>query len=123
MNETKTNVSEHSSTKYMPQKEFFAKIAEDYAGTDPEVVAFAEHKLELLNKPRTRKVNQAAVDFAAKVYEEMQTYVEPRTNKELAAEFEVSPQKMAAALRRLVGEAKVTKSDDKPALYSVVTSA
>ena len=92
----------------MTQKEMFALIAEAMAD-NAEVVEFCNHKIELLEKPRKAKVNTEAVEFAAGVATALAEADEPMTNKDLAAQFEVSSQKMAAALRRLVNEGAVER--------------
>lgn len=82
-------------------KDLFERIKEVMAH-DAEVVEMAEKYIERLSKPRKPKVNQAALDFAAAVATHLSEVEGPITNKALAAEMEVSPQKMAAALKRLV---------------------
>ena len=102
----------------MTQKEMFAHIAEALAG-DAQVVEFCEKKIAQLSKPRKPRVNSEAIAFAEDVYATLKEAEVPATNMELAQSFEVSSQKMAAALRRLVEEGKVIrqegeKAKDKP---------
>lgn len=96
------------------QKDLYARIAE-YMADDPEVVAFCEKKIEQIEKnaarPRKPKVNQEVIDFRAAVYDALTGRTEPATNKELAAEFGVSAQKMSAALRFLVKEGRIERHE------------
>lgn len=102
-------------TTYMPQKEFYALVAEQMAD-NYDVVAFCEHKLEQLSRPRPRKVNAEAVEFAAEVWDFVRELGEIN-NQVVREHFNVSSQKSAAALRRLVQEGKLVEipSDKKSA--------
>ena len=94
------------------QKDLYARIATEMA-YDEEIVAFCQKKIEQIERnaarPRKAKVNQEVVDFREDVYNKLVEIGEPATNKELAAEFGVSAQKMSAALRFLVKEGRVTR--------------
>lgn len=96
------------------QKDLYARIAA-YMADDPEIVAFCEKKIEQIEKnaarPRKPKVNQEVVDFREDVFNALANHAEPMTNKELAAEFGVSAQKMSAALRFLVKEDRVERHE------------
>lgn len=103
MTETKTKTT---------QKDLYARILTVMAD-DPEIVEFCTKKIEQLERnaarPRKTKVNQEVEDFRVKVFGALLSKPEPVTNKELAAEFGVSAQKMSAALRFLVKEGRVTR--------------
>lgn len=98
------------------RKELFelAKIAVegDVTLTDEQVEALVgmfDKYIAQLSKPRKKKENYEAIEFAAGVATWMSEHEGAFTNKELAAAFEVSPQKMSAALRRLVEEGTVVR--------------
>lgn len=94
------------------QKDLYARIAVALAD-DPEIVEFCERKIAQLERnaarPRKTKVNQEVVDFREDVFNKLVEIGEPVTNKELAAEFGVSAQKMSAALRFLGQQGRVTR--------------
>lgn len=84
------------------------------------VVAMFDKQIEQLSKKREPKVNTEAIEFAASVADYMGGYGMPDgfegfTNKMLAEAFEVSPQKMAAALRRLVKDGTVIRHEPETA--------
>lgn len=94
------------------QKDLYARIAALLAD-DTEIVEFCEKKIDQLERaaarPRKAKVNQEVVDFREGVFAALVEKDVPVTNKEMAAEFGVSAQKMSAALRFLVKEGRVTR--------------
>ena len=94
------------------QKDLYARIATLLAD-DPEIVEFCEKKIAQLERaaarPRKAKVNQEVVDFREGVFAALVEKDAPVTNKEMAAEFGVSAQKMSAALRFLIKEGRVTR--------------
>ena len=94
------------------QKDLYIRIANEMA-YDPEVVAFCQKKIEQIERnaarPRKTKVNQEVVDFRNAVYAKLLEFDEPQTNKDMAAEFGVTAQKMSAALRFLVKEGRVER--------------
>lgn len=94
------------------QKDLYARIA-DLLADDTEIVEFCEKKIAQLERaaarPRKAKVNQEVVDFREDVFTALVEKDAPVTNKEMAAEFGVSAQKMSAALRFLVKEGRVTR--------------
>ena len=94
------------------QKDLYARIAVAMAD-DPEIVAFCEKKIAQIERnaarPRKTKVNQEVVDFRENVFNKLAEIGEPVTNKDMAAEFGVSAQKMSAALRFLVKDGRVTR--------------
>ena len=94
------------------QKDLYTRIATEMA-YDPEVVAFCQKKIEQLERaaarPRKTRVNQEVVDFRNAVADKLAEYDEPVTNKELAAEFGVTAQKMSAALRFLGKEGRIER--------------
>jgi tRNA A37 methylthiotransferase MiaB len=79
------------------------------------VTARAQHDTEKyiaqLSKPRVHKTKPEVVEFRAAVATHLANAEEPKTNKELATELEVSPQKMAAALRWLVQNGNVIRTE------------
>lgn len=99
--------------KKATRKELFERIIETMEN-DAEVVEMCNKYIAQLSKKREPKVNTAAIEFAAGVVTYMSDYGMPEgfdgfTNKELAEHFEVSSQKMSAALRRLVEEGAVKR--------------
>lgn len=108
------------------QKDLYARIAE-YMADDPEIVAFCEKKIEQIEKnaarPRKTRVNQEVVDFRENVYTALANHTEPVTNKDMAAEFGCSAQKMSAALRFLVKEERVVRHEGEkksdPATFEI----
>lgn len=108
------------------QKDLYARIITVMAD-DPEIVAFCEKKIAQIEKnaarPRKTKVNQEVIDFREDVYNTLVHKDEPVTNKDMAAEFGVSAQKMSAALRFLVKEGRVTRIEGEkksaPATFAV----
>jgi predicted HTH transcriptional regulator len=108
------------------QKDLYARIATALAD-DPEIVAFCEKKIAQIERnaarPRKTKVNQEVVDFREDVFNKLAEMGEPVTNKDMAAEFGVSAQKMSAALRFLVKEGRVERIEGEkksaPATFAV----
>ena len=108
------------------QKDLYARIATLLAD-DPEIVAFCEKKIAQIERnaarPRKTKVNQEVVDFRENVFNKLAEIGEPVTNKDMAAEFGVSAQKMSAALRFLVKDGRVTRIEGEkksaPATFAV----
>lgn len=94
------------------QKDLYARIIVAMAD-DPEIVEFCQKKIAQIEKnaarPRKPKVNQEVIDFRESVLNALWQKDAPVTNKEMAAEFGVSAQKMSAALRFLVKEGRVTR--------------
>ena len=110
----------------LTQKDLYARIATALAD-DPEIVAFCEKKIAQIERnaarPRKTKVNQEVIDFREDVFNKLAEIGEPVTNKDMAAEFGVSAQKMSAALRFLVKEGRVTRIEGEkksaPATFAV----
>ena len=108
------------------QKDLYNRIMAEM-NYDEEVVAFCQKKLDQLARnaarPRKTKVNQEVIDFREDVYNTLAHKDEPVTNKDMAAEFGVSAQKMSAALRFLVKEGRVTRTEGEkksaPATFAV----
>ena len=108
------------------QKDLYNRI-KDVMADDFEVVEFCEKKIAQLEKnaarPRKTKVNQEVIDFRNNVLDALATKDSPVTNKELAAEFGVSAQKMSAALRVLVADGKVHRIEGEkksaPATFEI----
>lgn len=108
------------------QKDLYARIAIAMAD-DPEVVAFCEKKIDQITRaaarPRKAKVNQEVVDFRESVFAALSEKDAPVTNKDMAAEFGCSAQKMSAALRHLILEGRVTRIEGEkksdPATFAV----
>lgn len=92
------------------RKDLFTRIAE-IMKDDHEVVEMCEKYIAQLSKPRVHKTKPEVVEFRAAVATYLANAEEPKTNKELATELEVSPQKMAAALRWLVQNGNVIRTE------------
>lgn len=106
----------------MTEMEMFAAIA-DRCSDCEEIVEFCEKKMTQLEKrknaPRKPRFNTEANQFALRVYDMLKSADGPVTNKELVEEMTAkgivtSPQKVAAALARLVN-GKVVDGDDPEA--------
>lgn len=95
----------------MTHKEIYTHIAEVMAD-EPMVVEFCGKMIAQLDKPRKPKTNPEAAEFAEKVWAYLDEQGEAYSNADLKAVFEVSAQKMAAALRRLVNEDRVIRVED-----------
>ena len=106
----RTTMTETKTT----QKDLYARIATEMA-YDEEIVEFCAKKIAQIEKnaarPRKPKINQEVIDFREDVFNALANHAEPMTNKELAAEFGVSAQKMSAALRFLVKEGRVDRHE------------
>jgi len=108
------------------QKDLYNRIMAEM-NYDEEVVAFCQKKLDQLARnaarPRKTKVNLEAEQFRADVLANLAEKDAPVTNKEMAAEFGVSAQKMSAALRFLVKEGRVTRIEGEkkssPATFAI----
>lgn len=104
--------------KKITRKELFARIAEVMAD-DPEVKELCEKEIARLSKPRKPRENKAAIAFAEDVFAYLEGMDGALTNGEIAAGLSngaekgedgyVSFQKVAAAIRRLEGEGRVTR--------------
>ncbi len=109
----------------MTRKEMFAHIAE-VMGNEPEVVEFCEKQIESLNRPRKLRENTAAVEFAERVYTMLEGFGGAITNKDMTDlmnedraedEPEITPQKVAAAFKRLVKAGDVLRVEgEKPSI-------
>ena len=109
------------------QKDLYARIAVAMAD-DPEIVEFCQKKIAQIERnaarPRKTKVNQEVIDFREDVYNTLAHKDEPVTNKDMAAEFGVSAQKMSAALRFLVKEGRVVRIEgEKKSAPATFTAA
>lgn len=108
------------------QKDLYARIAVAMAD-DPEIVEFCQKKIAQIERnaarPRKTKVNQEVVDFRENVFNTLVKIGAPVTNKEMAAKYGVSAQKMSAALRFLVKEGRVERIEGEkksaPATFAV----
>lgn len=104
--------------KKITRKELFARIAEVMAD-DPEVKELCEKEIARLSKPRKPRENKAAIAFAEDVFAYLEGMDGALTNGEIAAGLSngaekgedgyISFQKVAAAIRRLEGEGRVTR--------------
>lgn len=90
------------------QKDLYERIIEVMAD-DAEVVEFCERKLEQITRKRKPKENKEAEEFRAVVTAWLSEHEGAYTNSELKDALNVSPQKMAAALRRLVADEAVLR--------------
>ena len=116
------------ATTKTTRAQLFARIAETM-NDDFEVVEMCNKYIEQLNKPRTRKPNQKAIDFAEKLYNIMVEQDAELTCGEWVEvlaeqDVEASPQKVSNALTRLRGEGLVERLDgekvsDKPMFTAI----
>ena len=121
--------------KKMTKKEMFTQIIAMAKGEKveilaEEIVAFAEHEIELLakksstsTKTKTQKENEV---FVEQVYEALMEVGKPVTVTELMGASEktacFSNQKLSALLKKLVDTGKVTKSiEGKKSYFSIPT--
>lgn len=115
-----------TNTTKTTQKDLYARIAIAMSD-DPEVVEFCQRKIEQITKnaarPRKTKANVEVEQFRAEVFDALARKADPVTNKDMAAEFGVSAQKMSAALRFLVKEGKAVRIEGEkkssPATFAV----
>ena len=96
-----------SEQKNITRKDLFARIVE-VMSDDPEVVAMCEKYIEQLSKPHIAKVKPEVEEFRQTVLGILRDCEDPVSNKEMCEKYraqvgEVTAQKMAAALRWLVG--------------------
>lgn len=114
--------------KKTTQKDLYNRIKAVMAD-DPEVVEFCDKKLAQLEKAATRerkpRVNQEVVNFREDVFNALANLGEPQTNKEMAARFDVTSQKMSHALNFLVKEGRVERIENPekksaPAQFAVI---
>lgn len=89
--------------KKITRKELFERIANVMAD-DPEVVEMAEKYIAQLSKPRKKSENKEATEFRAAVATWLADHEGAYTLAEIAADMDVSWQKVSAAVRRLVDE-------------------
>ena len=101
---------EKKMAEKITRKDLFARIAETMKD-DHEVVEMCEKYIAQLSKPRVHKTKPEVVEFRAAVLAALDNAEGPLTNKELATAMSVSAQKMAAALRYLVGEGQVIRTE------------
>lgn len=114
--------------KKMTKKEMFAQViamaqGEEVTVAMEEIVAFAEHEIELLNKKAgSKSKKESANDVKNAQLMEVITGVllnaeKPLTVSEIMAESEelseLSNQKVSALMKKLFESGKVTKSTDK----------
>ena len=109
------------------QKDLYNRILVALAD-DPEIVEFCEKKIAQIERnaarPRKTRVNEEVVAFREDVFNALATKDAPATNKEMAAEFGVSAQKMSAALCFLVKDGRVERIEGEkksaPATFAIV---
>lgn len=89
--------------KKITRKELFERIANVMAD-DPEVVEMAEKYIAQLSKPRKKSENKETAEFRAAVATWLAEHEGAYTLAEIAADMDVSWQKVSAAVRRLVDE-------------------
>lgn len=94
------------------QKDLFVRIMETMS-EDAEVVEMCEKYIDRLSRPRKKTENKEAVEFRAAVATYMSEHEDVFTNAELAEAFDVSSQKMSSALRVLVEEGVVARTEGK----------
>lgn len=89
--------------KKITRKELFERIANVMAD-DPEVVEMCEKCIAQLSKPRKKTENKETAEFRAAVATWLAEHEGAYTLTEIAADMDVSWQKVSAAVRRLVDE-------------------
>lgn len=96
----------------MTQKQALAIAIEALEGTEhTEAVEVLTKMLEQKSKPRQHKVKPEVEMFREAVLAMLQEATGPMTNKEVAEAMEVSSQKASAALRFLVKEELVVRTE------------
>lgn len=96
----------------MTQKQALAIAIEALEGTEhTEAVEVLTKMLEQKSKPRQHKVKPEVEMFREAVLAMLQSATGPMTNKEVAEAMEVSSQKASAALRFLVKEELVIRTE------------
>lgn len=96
----------------MTQKQALAIAIEALEGTEhTEAVEVLTKMLEQKSKPRQHKVKPEVEMFREAVLAMLQGATGPMTNKEVAEAMEVSSQKASAALRFLVKEELVIRTE------------
>ena len=113
-------------TNKKTKKDLFLEVREVVAG-NPELVAFVDHELELLNKKastKSTKVNDEQVALMEKIVNALNEIGRSVTISELQKEnaemAEYSNQKLSAMLKKLVDNKQVTKMVDKKKSYFMV---
>lgn len=108
------------------KKDLFLEVREVVAG-NPELVAFVDHELELLDKKastKSTKVNDEQVALMEKIVNALNEIGRSVTISELQKEnaemAEYSNQKLSAMLKKLVDNKQVTKMVDKKKSYFMV---
>ena len=108
------------------KKDLFLEVREVVAG-NPELVAFIDHELELLNKKastKSTKTNDEQVALMEKIVNALNEIGRGVTitdlQKENAEMAEYSNQKLSAMLKKLVDNKQVTKMVDKKKSYFMV---
>lgn len=120
----------------MTKKEMFAQViamaqGKEVAVTSEEIVAFAEHEIELLakksgktGKTKTQKENEVLVEQVFDALTEVGkavTVTEFQSASEFASQF--SNQKLSALLKKLTDAGRVVKATvGKKSVFSVPTS-
>ena len=97
-------MSETKSTR----KEIFMRIKDGMAD-DAEVVEMCDKYIEQLSKKRETKAQKAAAEFAETVEDYLEAIGVAATNRDIAAAFDVSGQKVTGALRKLMTEGVVQR--------------
>lgn len=107
----------------MTKREMFTAIREVVAA-NPEMVAFIDREIELLNRKRTSKPTKTQIEnegLRADILEHLTAVDSPKAIKELQAEIPtlapLSNQRIAHLLKRLVDDGKVAKEYIKKTPY------
>lgn len=105
-----------SETSKMTRKDLFAKAKVLVPEDEVEIQEMFDKYIEQLSKPRKPKVNEEALAFAEVVYDRLASMDAAVTNKEISEslggkEMNASPQRVAAALRKLVESGRVVRTE------------
>lgn len=117
--------------KKMTKKEMFGRLIEIVEGANIEdtdaVVEFLNHEIELVSKKRNgeTKTQKANKELVEKIFDRMVEAGKAMTATEIFEatkdiEGITSAQKVTALIKKLKDAGRVTKSDDKKPLFSVV---
>ena len=113
-----------AETKKLTKKDYFSKIR-GIVENDPELVAFIDHELELLNRKNSSKgqtknqiANEAIMD---EIVTALISVGEPVTISEFQARVpemaQYTNQKLSALFKKLVESERVAKSTNKKKTY------
>ena len=114
-----------NSKKLTKRDHFNALLSLSEVQTNPVLVAFIEHEIELLDKKNSgekkltaqQTANEGIKDAIVEGMEENRLYTVTELIKEVAECNELTNQRVSALLRQLISEGKVVKTVDKRKSY------